>query len=225
VVDAINDTEEIVVKPLRKQLKSIKTFAGASIMGDGKIALILDVMGVAQRAGVVGETRDRALDEAITASAVVAGKEKQTFLLFHGPDQARMAVPLDTLARLEELPHSQVERAGSQIVAQYRGRILPLVQLGSLVEERRARRRYKPPESDTPLQVLVCNHEGHRVGIVVERIVDIVEDTAEVRYPASRKGILCSVVIQEKVTELIDVSAILKAANVQFDVEPAGVSH
>ena len=225
VVDAINDTEEIVVKPLRKQLKSIKTFAGASIMGDGKIALILDVMGVAQRAGVVGETRDRALEEAIAASAVATGKEKQTFLLFHGPDQARMAVPLDTLARLEELPQSQVERAGSQIVAQYRGRILPLVPLGSLVEERRARRRHKVPESDAPLQVLVCNHQGHRVGLVVERILDIVEDTAEVRYPANRKGILCSTVIQDKVTELIDVSAILKEAHVQFDVEPAEVSH
>ena len=60
VVDQINDTEEIVVKPLRKQLKTVKTFAGSSIMGDGKVALILDVLGLAQRASVVTETRDRA---------------------------------------------------------------------------------------------------------------------------------------------------------------------
>jgi len=57
VVDAINDTEEIVVKPLRKQLKNLKTFAGASIMGDGKVALILDVVGLAQRANVVSGTK------------------------------------------------------------------------------------------------------------------------------------------------------------------------
>ena len=62
VVDQINDTEEIVVKPLRKQLKTVKTFAGSSIMGDGKVALILDVLGLAQRASVVTETRDRARD-------------------------------------------------------------------------------------------------------------------------------------------------------------------
>jgi two-component system, chemotaxis family, sensor kinase CheA len=62
VVDQINDTEEIVVKPLRKQLKTVKTFAGSSIMGDGKVALILDVLGLAQRASVVTETRDRAVD-------------------------------------------------------------------------------------------------------------------------------------------------------------------
>jgi len=227
VVDAINDTEEIVVKPLRKQLKSIKTFAGASIMGDGKIALILDVMGVAQRAGVVGEARDRALEEAIAASSGGSAKEKQTFLLFHGPDEARMAVPLDTLARLEELPANQVEKAGNQLVAQYRGRILPLVELASLVEERRQERRHNvsgESEETRPLQVLVCNHEGHRVGLVVERIVDIVEASAEVKYPATRKGILCSAVIQEHVTELIDVPAILRSANVQFDVEHAEVS-
>ncbi len=55
----INDTEEIVVKPLRKQLKSVKTFAGSSIMGDGRVALILDVLGLAQRASVIAETHDK----------------------------------------------------------------------------------------------------------------------------------------------------------------------
>ena len=61
VVDEINDTEEIVVKPLGKQLKGLTCFAGATIMGDGKVALILDVLGLAQRANVVSEVRDRAM--------------------------------------------------------------------------------------------------------------------------------------------------------------------
>ena len=103
VVDEVNDTQEIVVKPLRKQLKGIKTFAGASIMGDGKIALILDVMGVAQRSGVISEARDRALAEKAAEMAEKTG-EKKTFLLFAGPDDARMALPIETLDRLEEMP-------------------------------------------------------------------------------------------------------------------------
>ena len=61
VVDEINDTEEIVVKPLGKQLKGIKTFAGSTIMGDGRVALILDVLGLAQSANVVGGSREHAL--------------------------------------------------------------------------------------------------------------------------------------------------------------------
>ena len=54
MVDHINDTEEIVVKPLGKQLKGLSAFAGATIMGDGRVALILDVLGLAQRARIVG---------------------------------------------------------------------------------------------------------------------------------------------------------------------------
>ena len=61
VVDEINDTEEIVVKPLGKQLKGISHVAGATIMGDGRVALILDVLGIAQYASVVAEVRVRSL--------------------------------------------------------------------------------------------------------------------------------------------------------------------
>jgi two-component system chemotaxis sensor kinase CheA len=61
VVDDINDTQEIVVKPLGSQVKDVPAFAGATIMGDGRVALILDVLGLAQRAKVVSEARDRAL--------------------------------------------------------------------------------------------------------------------------------------------------------------------
>ena len=217
VVDEINDTEEIVVKPLRKQLKSIKTFAGASIMGDGKVALILDVMGLAQRASVITEARGRAAGEK-AAAAGAAGGEKRSFLLFAGPDQSRMALPLDTLARLEELPASQVEKSGTHWVAQYRGEILPLINLAYALEERRQELRHKKlvegAAEDAPIQVLVCNHQGSRVGLVVEQILDIVEDTAEVRHPASRAGVLYSAVIQGQVTELIDIPAILQAGGV-----------
>ena len=59
VVERVHDTEEIVVKPLQKQLKGIGLYAGATIMGDGTVALILDVMGLAQQAHVVAGARQR----------------------------------------------------------------------------------------------------------------------------------------------------------------------
>lgn len=230
IVDEINDTEEIVVKPLRKQLKGIKTFAGASIMGDGKVALILDVLGLAQRGNVLDESRNRDESSEEAKAAAVSGEERRKYLLFTGPDEARMAMPLDTLARLEELPASQVEKSGIQWVAQYRGRILPLINLAYALEERRRVRRHPPliteGNKDAPLQVLVCNHEGQSVGLVVERIVDIVEDAAEVTHPASRAGILRSAVIQGQVTELIDIPTVLRAAKVELGSrEHAEVTH
>jgi len=216
VVDQINDTEEIVVKPLRKQLKTVKTFAGSSIMGDGKVALILDVLGLAQRASVITETRDRALTEK-TAEAAASGAEKQTFLLFAGPGDSRMAIPLSTLARLEEFPVAQVEMSGSQWVTQYRGQILPLIRLNVVLEERRNKLRalQAPPTADSgPIQVLVLNHDGRSFGLVVERILDIVEDRADIRSAATRAAVLYSVVIGDRVTEMLDIPAILRSADV-----------
>jgi two-component system chemotaxis sensor kinase CheA len=214
VVNKINDSEEIVVKPLSKQLKSVKVFAGATIMGDGKVALILDVVGLAQGASILSEVRDRAIsEEAVKSQDTVA--EKQNFLLFSGPDDARMALPLACLARMEEFPMAQVEQSGNQWVVQYRGNILPLIRLSEVLEERRTRLRHPeiPSESTMdPLQVLVCNDDGQTIGLVVNAILDIVEDRAETKSPATRPGVQYAVVIGERVTELLDIPAIKRIA-------------
>src|SRR5271155_5637027 len=215
VVDQINDTEEIVVKPLRKQLKTVKTFAGSSIMGDGKVALILDVLGLAQRASLVTETRDRAMTQKVAEASATEG-EKQTFLLFAGPGDSRMAIPLSTLARLEVFPVAQVEMSGTQWVTQYRGQILPLIRLSVVMEERRNNLRIlqaAPMPDAAPIQVLVVHHESRSFGLVVERILDIVEDRADVRSAASRSAVLYTVVIADRVTELLDIPAILRTVD------------
>jgi two-component system chemotaxis sensor kinase CheA len=214
VVDEIIDTEEIVVKPLGKYLKTAKVFAGSSIMGDGKVALILDVLGLAQRANVVGEGRDARTEEAHAAAGAAA--EKQTFLLFTGPGDSRMAIPLSTLARLEEFPIAQVEMSGTQWVTQYRGQILPLVRLNVVLEERRHKLRalQAPPALDSgPIQVLVLNGEGSSFGLVVDQILDIVEDRADVKSAATRAAVLYSVVIEDRITELLDIPAILRGVD------------
>ena len=215
IVDEIKDTEEIVVKPLGRRLKGIKTFAGATIMGDGKVALILDVLGLAQSASIISEAHDRAAAAADTESKAKTS-DRQTYLIFAGPDDARMALPLDALARLEEFPASQVEKSGSESVIQYRGQILPLIHLKVVLEERRRRPRHEPvapsTEEPTSIQVLVCNYEGRAVGLVVERILDIVEDRADVKSPATRAGVLYAAVIENRVTEMLDLNFILRAA-------------
>lgn len=224
VVDQINDSEEIVVKPLRKQLKSLKTFAGSSIMGDGKVALILDVVGLAQRANVLTENRERAAQEQIQSAPTITASAKQAFLLFAGPGDSRMAVPLSTLARLEEFSVDQVEISGHQWVTQYRGQILPLVRLSAVLEERRAGLRAKPLRhaiDAAPIQVLVLNHQDRSFGLVVEQIIDIVEGHADVCMAATRNFVLHSVVIAERVTEVLDIPAILRTAEGRVNLPAA----
>ncbi len=181
VVEQIHDTEEVVVKPLRKQLKTVKIFAGSTIMGDGKVALILDVPGLAQHAGVATESNSRVLTGKNMGAreASVASADKQAFLLFVGPGNSRMAIPVGTLERLEEFPLVRVEMSGSQWVTQYRGQILPLIRLNVVMEEPRSRLRAlhaRPVLNSGPIQVLVLHHDGKLCGLVVERILDIVED-------------------------------------------------
>ncbi|MFO0682501.1 MAG: chemotaxis protein CheA [Sandaracinus sp.] len=201
VVDDISDTEEIVVKPLGKELKGLGVYAGATIMGDGHIALILDVMGLAERAGLLEESRAKGPIEAATV-----GRDEQAstqrLLVFRAPGGARSAIPLDAVARLEELKASTIERSGHDEVVQYRGELLSLVRLGHGGEE---------PET---LHVVVCSDGGRSVGIIVEQIEDIVEQTVDL-YASTQAGtrVGCAV-IQGRVTSLLDVAAIIERADV-----------
>jgi two-component system, chemotaxis family, sensor kinase CheA len=230
IVDAIHDTEEIVVKPLQKQVKDIGIFAGATIMGDGKVALILDVLGLAQRANVISGVRERALSEKLVSAAAPAG-DRQTVLLFATHGGGQMAVPLSQVDRLEEFPRSALERVGPQDVVQYRNEILPLINVSRALRQRRAhagngrlrsRRRVSHSEaarvSDT-VQVVVYAGNGQRVGLVVDRILDIAEETIASRSSASRPGVLFNAVIQGRVTEFLDVEGILRPGDPDL-VEP-----
>jgi two-component system, chemotaxis family, sensor kinase CheA len=206
IVDAINDTEEIVVKPLGKQLKGLACFAGATIMGDGRVALILDVLGVAQHARVVTEVRDRALAD--DARAQTQADERRTFLLFEaGPDRP-FALPLSAVARLEELPSASVEHSGPQEVVQYRGGIMPLIRVADFVDRSAA----APRDQAEFMQVVVYSEHGRSVGLVVSRISDIVHEALNVQHASARAGILGSAVIQQRVTDLLDLENIIRAA-------------
>jgi two-component system, chemotaxis family, sensor kinase CheA len=198
------------VKPLSKQLKSVNTYAGATIMGDGKMALILDVLGLAQRARVINEVRDRAVTDKDSrqTSGPVESQQRNAVLLFQSGDHGRMAIDLSLVARLEEFPREVVEYAGDQEVVQYRGQIMPLVRVSEALRIARAAADSAPHS----LQVVVYANAGRSVGLVVDRILDIVEESFVIQRHADRKGVLGSAVIQKKVTDILDVPGLLAAA-------------
>ena len=212
VVDAVNDTEEIVVKPLGKQLKGLSTFAGATIMGDGRVALILDVLGLAHRAKVISEARERTLVEDMAAREKASSENLQTLLLLRSQGDGRIAIPLSLVTRLEEFPRSALEKTGNHTVVQYRDSILPLVRVADLLQERRRKSRgpRETPPTDTPVQVVVYSDQERSIGLVVERILDIVEEDISKQQAASRDGILGTVVIQGRVTELLDLEGLIR---------------
>ncbi|MCO6432497.1 MAG: chemotaxis protein CheW [Deltaproteobacteria bacterium] len=217
VVDAIHDTEEIVVKPLGRLLKGISAFAGATIMGDGQVALILDIVGMARKAQIAKKEAAAKHEESRSNDEGKTSERKKMFVFELGTNK-RAAVPLDQVYRLEEFPVQALESAGDHIVVQYRDGILPLVDLRGIYGE--------PPEiSEGSLRAFVHLSGDRFVGFVVERILDIVEQCVNVERPYPKQGLVGSAVIQDKVTDLLDLSAILQLAELSpkhsFDAREA----
>jgi two-component system, chemotaxis family, sensor kinase CheA len=209
IVDEITDTEEIVVKPLGKQLKGISAYSGATIMGDGRVALILDVSGLAQRAKVIAEAHESAHEDARREAGADQARDEHALLLAENGLEGRVAIPLSMVARLEEFPRTVIEHAGAQEVMQYRGQIIPLVRLSQLIP---ATSDAEKLASAASIQVVVYAEGKRTVGLIVNRIVDIVEERAAVEPLAPRAGIVGSFVTQRQVTDLLDVPALVRAA-------------
>jgi two-component system chemotaxis sensor kinase CheA len=208
VVENVLDTEEIVVKPLGMQ--DIEVFAGATIMGDGTVALILDVLGLAQRANVVSERR-----ESLQADTSARDQEQianyQTLLLFESAAGARMALPLARVTRLEKFAWTDVEHSGQCEVVQYWGQAMPLIHVSSVLTGEGS----WPSKSDTvdaqhDREVVVLTVQSRSIGLVVDHIIDTVEGAFEIQPLSTRAGVAGTVVVQERVTELLDLDEIIQ---------------
>jgi two-component system, chemotaxis family, sensor kinase CheA len=203
VVDHIKDTQEIVVKPLGKLLKGIDAFAGATIMGDGTVALILDTLGIAKLSNLL---EDNSLPDDNEQNKIHSkdNSKRQSMLLLQSGAHGQMAVLLSLVSRLEEFKFHQVEYSGNLEVVQYREQIMPLLRLSKILSHDEA------PVHPDFLQVVVYSHHDHNVGIVVDNIVDIVSEELIVDENVARPGVLGSAVVHNKVTEILDLAHIIE---------------
>jgi len=221
VVDSIETSQEIVVKPLGEPLRQIAVFAGATILGDGTVALILDVPGLARHAGMT--VRPSAAVLAAGADDLPAGAElfaPRTLVLCLAGARWRVAIPQEQIARLEEIPRRKVERIGDRAVVQYRGGILPLASLGAILDLGDAPQAGDAEwigSADT-LPVVVHEREGRGIGLVVDSIVEIVEARVAAGSRRERPGFGGAVVVRGSVTELLDLEALLSASPVGRDL-------
>src|SRR3954470_12253747 len=209
VVDRVINTEEIVVKAVGGQMKAIGLYSGATVLGDGTVALILDVQALARRALRTETTERQEARTSVTEAAAASETERQRMLLAAIGGGRRVAIPLDTVTRLEQVRAEAVEKVGNREVVQYRGAILPIVRLD------RHLGAYGETDREV-LEVIVYADRGRSVAIVVEEILDIVDGEAAVRSDIDDLGLLGSAVLGDKVTELLDVRAAILAADPAF---------
>jgi two-component system chemotaxis sensor kinase CheA len=202
VVDQIYDTEEIVVKPLGAQIKSNHCFSGATILGDGHVALILDVCGIGKQGGMdASEPKQSSNQNAVAHQN--AKNDSHSWLLFRVGETGRMALPLSEVSRLEKINVNRVEHSGDSQVYQYRGQVMPLINVAEFLGRKNIR------AEEEKLEVIVYPHAGRNLGLVVDQILDIVEGHSLLEEKNTRHGISGCAVIQDRVTDLLDVKAVL----------------
>ncbi len=212
VVDELHDSEEIVVKPLGRDLKKCKGYAGATIMGDGRVALILDVANLAQMAGLTSvENSVRAAEIAkAEIEAINARKDKQSLLIFRSSEEEQFAAPLNLVERIEKIKYTDIEEVGGKRVIKYRGGSLPLFSIEEVA-------MVKPLADKENLLVIVFVVAGREVGLLAIGPVDATEVAINIDGQTLRQaGIMGSAIINNQTTLLIDIFEIVKALNPEW---------
>ena len=192
VIDGLADPEEIVVKPLAAVLREIGYYAGATILGNGEMALILNPGAIAQHANV---TFTGAFEE----SQVNGRQAGQRDYLVVATGGRRAALPLETVVRIERIPQSRIERAGSRPVLRFEGTLLPLDDAAGFLAD--------SGNPDAQTTVVVCRDGERQVGMTVSEVLDVSAGglLAEAGTGAVADGIT---LLQEQVTGVVQLSGI-----------------
>ena len=192
VFDGLAVPAEIVVKQLAGILRDIGFYAGATILGSGEMALILNLSAIAKNAGIAPSSDAQQISENINA----AGTEK---FLVVGIEDRRAALPLESVVRIERIPRSRVERAGSRPGLRIDEKLLPLDDAPASLAE--------CSDEDAQTTVVICRDGDRNVGITVSQVLDVScgQKLEESGTKAAADGL---VLLQEKVTEIIVLSNI-----------------
>jgi two-component system chemotaxis sensor kinase CheA len=204
IVDRLHESEEIVVKPLGRHFAGIACYAGATILGDGRVSLILDVVGISKFLSLrdVGGA-DKNQDD--SARKLAKLKDSQSLLLFRGSEREQFAVPLSLVSRLEVIPRQSIEVVGGRRTVQYRGGSLPLVDLADVAQ-------VQPLPDQDSYFVIVFVAGGREVGLLVSQIVDITEASEEFDEATFKQvGILGSAILAGSTTLLVDLWGVVQA--------------
>ena len=209
VVEELHDTVEIVVKPLGRHLKGLHEYAGATILGDGRVAVILDVAGLAARANLTAGAAEAASRQ--QAAETTEAGELHSLLAFHNAPGENCAVPIEQVSRIERVRPAQIEYLGGRRTMQYRGASLPLVTLhdtaavGELTEEQQ-------------WVVIVFENLGRPVGLLAAEPLDMLEASLNIDTVTLRqRGIAASAVLKDRTILLLDIFELADAVRPEGD--------
>lgn len=213
IVDSLRNTEEIVVKPLGRHLKRLIEYAGATIMGDGRVALILDVSGLATKASMSSVSTSTRAVELAGQQAQGQQQDAHSLLVFHNAPGETCAVPLDLVLRVEKVASHQIETIGGRRTMQYRGVSLPLVTLADTA-------KVQSLETSQEWAVIVFRMHEKEVGLLGAMPVDVVETKVVFDLVTLRqKGVAGSSIIRDHTALLVDLHELVDEVYPEWKAE------
>ncbi|WP_297055531.1 chemotaxis protein CheW, partial [Thermosulfurimonas sp.] len=202
LVDEVRDSEEIVVKPLDRFLKGIPIYAGATIMGDGKVALILDVVGLSRHVGFRAEEARKALEE--EKKRKDTSRESHFILLFNVHPEEQFAIPLSLVSRLDKIKAESLEYVGGKELVQYKGHSVPVIRLENYLP-------IQPLPEQEEYNLLLFEENEKMVAVLVSQILDRIETDLELDEDIYRtEGILGNRIINGRTTIFVDIYKIIE---------------
>jgi two-component system chemotaxis sensor kinase CheA len=209
IVDCLLDSEEIVIKPLGRHLQGCQGYAGATIMGDGRIALILDIADLARMAQLTSLEGSRRSGE-LARETLLNRQDRQALLTFRSAQEEQFAVPLSLVERVEKINRSQIEVIGSRRVMQYRGGSLPLLSVDEVAA-------VLPLADQDNLLVIVFRLKGKDIGLLASGPVDAIEVSAEIdAVTLKQTGIMGSAIIGGTTTMLVDIFELVETLHPEW---------
>jgi two-component system chemotaxis sensor kinase CheA len=207
VVDDIRDTQEIVVKPLSSGIKTENIFAGATLMGDGRVALIIDAFGFYN---MFNSSKEKAEAEELNQDSL-SDYDQDSFeiLLCQLADGRMYGIPLCLVNRLEDYDTGEIVWSGDQALIKYRERAMPLINIEKSLELKKngiLETALNNKENSTKLYIIVVDIGGTNIGLVVEQILDIarLNDIVDDKN-SDRDGIMGTIFSDEELVSVLDV--------------------
>ncbi|MFP4416903.1 MAG: chemotaxis protein CheA [Chitinivibrionales bacterium] len=216
VVEDVLDSEEIVVKPLSMYLKGCQAYSGTTIMGDGKIAMILDPNGIANVSELRFNELEKEINEEKKRAQMEDAKVMHNLLLFRTGDEQNFAIHLDSVARIEKRKVGEIENVGNRQFVKYEHSTLQVFNLSDYLP-------VQPPHVEGEnMFIIVPKNVVHPLGILASRVEDIVQTELVLDSKSIRGvGVMGSAIIRKKLTVVIDLKSLLKAVEPELFDESA----
>jgi len=200
MVQTILDTEEVVVKPLPQFGQDRQIFSGAAIMGDGRIAPILDAALIGRHSNLIANVENRQLGRVRTQ--IAEATEQHLLFRVHGRN---VAFRVMALPRIEAIDPQSIETIVDRQVVNYRNEIIPILPTDFLRNDDSSRQVIK--------NLIILQAEGRRYGLLASEILDIVEEKLVLRREAAdRSEIEGYAIINDETAIVLNIPMMMRQA-------------